>query len=199
VGTWTSEYKEFLESLIEKKVVADFREKHDEKNVHFEIDFLGTPDPKILKLESTIRTTNMHAFDPAGKIKKYNSPLDIIADWFSTRKEFYVKRKEYLLKNLQARVLVAQNKSRFITSVNDGTLVITRRSEEDIIKNLDVMKFNRVDGSFEYLLGMKISSLTIERAEKLRAEAAALEEELIILENTTTENMWFGDLESLDV
>lgn len=67
VGTWTNDYKEHLETLIEKKIVADFRERHTELNVHFEIDFVGTLDPNILKLESTIRTTNMHAFDPSGK------------------------------------------------------------------------------------------------------------------------------------
>lgn len=199
VGTWTSEYKEFLETLIEKKIVADFREKHDEKHVLFEVDFIGVPDPKILKLESTIRTTNMHAFDPSGKIKKYDTPLDIITDWFSTRKEFYVKRKEDMLKDLKARVLVAQNKSRFINSVNDGSLVITRRAEEDVVKDLEKMKFDRVDGSYEYLLGMKISSLTKERVEKLRAEAAALEEELVVLENTTTESMWVNDLNAIKV
>jgi DNA topoisomerase-2 len=197
VGTWTNEYKEYLETLVEKKIVSDFREKHDEKNVHFEIDFVGTPDPKILKLENTIRTTNMHAFDHAGKIKKYDSPLEIITDWFEVRKEFYVKRKNYLLKDLKARVLVAQNKSRFITSVNDGTMVITRRAEDDVVKDLKKMKFDRVDGSYEYLLGMKISSLTKERAEKLQAEAAALEEELVILENTTTETMWVNDIDAI--
>jgi DNA topoisomerase-2 len=197
VGTWTNEYKEYLETLIEKKIVTDFREKHDEKNVNFEIVFTNDVDPKILKLESTIRTTNMHAFDPAGKIRKYDSPLDIIADWFSTRKEFYVKRKEDMLKDLKARVLVAQNKSRFINSVNDGSLVITRRAEDDVVKDLKKMKFDRVDGSYEYLLGMKISSLTKERAEKLRAEAVALEEELVVLENTTTESMWVNDIDSI--
>jgi DNA topoisomerase-2 len=197
VGTWTSDYKEHLETLIEKKIVADFREKHDEKHVLFEIDFTGVPDPKILKLEGTIRTTNMHAFDPSGKIKKYDSPLEIISDWFSTRKEFYIKRKEDLLKDLKARVLVAQNKSSFINSVNDGSLVITRRAEDDVVKDLKKMKFDRVDGSFEYLLGMKISSLTTERAEKLRAEAAALEEELVVLQNTTTESMWVSDIDNI--
>jgi DNA topoisomerase-2 len=199
VGTWTNDYKEYLETLVEKKIVSDFREKHDEKNVHFEIVFTNDVDPKILKLESVIRTTNMHAFDPSGKIKKYDTPLDIIVDWFSTRKEFYVKRKEDMLKDLNARVLVAQNKSRFINSVNDGSLVITRRAEDDVVKDLKKMKFDRVDGSFEYLLGMKISSLTKERAEKLRAEAMALEEELVVLENTTTEQMWVSDIDAIKV
>jgi DNA topoisomerase-2 len=197
VGTWTNEYKEYIESLIEKKIVTDFREKHDETNVLFEIDFIGVPDPKILKLESIIRTTNMHAFDSRGKIKKYDTPLDIMTDWFEVRKEFYVKRKNYLIKDLKARVLVARNKHKFISSVNDGVLVITRRMEEDVIKDLNKMKFDKVDKSFEYLLGMKISSLTKERADKLRAEALALEEELGVLENTTTEQMWVSDINAI--
>lgn len=197
IGSWTNDYKEFLEGLLEKKILTDFREKHTEENVLFEIDFTGTPDEAILKLEANIRTSNMHAFSRAGQIRKYDSPLEIITEWFEVRKEFYVKRKNYLLKDLNARMTVAQNKSRFISSVNDGNLIITRRVEEDVIKDLNKMKFDKVVGSFDYLLGMKISSLTKERAEKLRAEAAALEEELVVLENTTTESMWVNDLDSL--
>lgn len=197
IGTWTNNYKEFLEGLIEKKILSDFREKHTEENVLFELDFAGVPDVTGLKLETTIRTSNMHAFDAKGKIKKYDSPLDLLGEWFDVRKEFYIKRKNYLLKDLNARVTVAQNKSRFISSVNAGNLIITRRVEEDVIKDLNKMKFDQVGGSFDYLLGMKISSLTKERAEKLRAEAAVLGEELVVLENTTTKSMWINDLESL--
>lgn len=110
-----------------------------------------------------------------------------------------MKRKEDLLRDLKARVLVAQNKSSFISSVNDGSLVITRRAEDDVVKDLNKMKFDKVGGSFEYLLGMKISSLTKERAEKLQAEAATLEEELAALKNTTTEQMWVSDIDAIKV
>jgi hypothetical protein len=44
---------------------------------------------------------------------------------------------------------------------------------------------------------MKISSLTKERAEKLRAEATALEEDLVVLQNTTTETMWVNDIDAI--
>ena len=197
IGSWTNDYKEFLEGLLEKKILTDFREKHTEENVLFELDFVGTPDVAILKLDTTIRTSNMHAFDKNSRIRKYDSPIDILKEWYCVRKEFYTKRKKFLLSDLTTRSIIAENKSRFISSVNDGNLIITRRVEEDVIKDLNNMKFDKVDGSFDYLLNMKISSLTKERAEKLRAEAAALEEELVVLENTTTESMWVNDLESL--
>lgn len=194
IGTWTQDYKEYLESLIDKKIISDFKEKHDEKNVLFEIMFLNDIDPKMLKLESTIRTTNMHSFDPSGKIKKYESPLEIIQDWFGVRKSFYAERKKSLLNELDHKALVATNKYRFISSVNDGTLKITRRPEKDILDDLERMKFDKVDDSYNYLLDMKISSLTTERAEKLRIEAEQIAKERDELHGTSIETMWFSDL-----
>jgi DNA topoisomerase-2 len=197
VGTWTNDYKEYLETLIEKKTIVDFREKHTDSNVHFEIDFSGTPDPKILKLESVIRETNMHAFDPSGRIKKYDSPLGIIRDWFQVRAKFYVKRKKFLIKDLKHRAMIAANKSRFIDMINAGELIVTKKSESVIVSELRKLEFYKVDGKYDYLVDMKIASLTAERAEKLRIEAENLKTELEELEKTSERTMWIRDLDSI--
>ena len=197
VGMWTSDYKEYLESLVEKKAIVDFREKHSEKNVLFEIDFSGIPDMKLLKLESTIRTSNMHAFDPKGNIKKYNDPLEIIQEWFEVRKEFYAKRKAYLLKDLKHQANIAQNKYRFITMIVNDELVLSKKTEKVIISELCALKFYKSEGSYSYLLDMKISSLSTERAEKLRVEAEKLHTDLKVLQATTEMHMWSGDLKSI--
>ena len=197
VGMWTSDYKEYLESLVEKKAIVDFREKHSEKNVLFEIDFSGIPDMKLLKLESTIRTSNMHAFDPKGNIKKYNDPLEIIQEWFEVRKEFYANRKAYLLKDLKHQANIAQNKYRFITMIVNDELVLSKKTEKVIISELYTLKFYKSEGSYNYLLDMKISSLSTERAEKLRIESEKLQKELSILEGTSTTQMWTSDLKSI--
>ena len=199
VGTWTNDYKEFLESLIEKKTINDFREKHTDKNVFFEIDCSKDPDPGMFKLESTIRTTNMHAFDASGKIKKYDNPLEIIRDWFAVRSDMYVKRKTYMLEDLRRRLTVAQNKSRFIRMINAGELVITKRSETDIVDDLKRLEFYEINETYSYLLDMKISTLTIERAEKLHEEAKNLENEYAELNSTTTTTMWKTDLDRMTV
>ena len=197
IGTWTSDYKDFLEGLVEKKVIVDFREKHTEKNVLFEIDFPGEPDTSILKLEKVIRTTNMHAFDPQGKITKYADPLDIIRDWFEVRKEFYAKRKNYLLKDLSHRAAIAENKHRFITLIVNDELVLSKKTESVILSELRTLKFYKSEGSYKYLLDMSISSLSLERAEKLRIEAEKLKKELSILENTSRTQMWSDDLKNI--
>ena len=197
IGTWTNNYKEFLEGLIEKKILNDFREKHTEESVLFELDFAGNPDVTILKLETTIRTSNMHAFDSKGKIKKYDSPLDILKEWFDVRKEFYIKRKKFLLSDLTTRSVIAENKSRFITMINNGELIINKKSEPVLVAELKVLKFYKAEGSFSYLLNMKISSMTSERAAELEKEAAKLREEVVALTATSEMSMWEADLQNI--
>ena len=197
IGTWTNNYKEFLEGLLEKKIISDFREKHTEENVLFELDFSGTPDVSILKLETTIRTSNMHAFDSKGKIKKYDSPLDILKEWFDVRKEFYIKRKKFLLSDLTTRSIIAENKSRFITMINNGELIVNKKSENVLVSELKFLKFYKVEGSFSYLLNMKISSMTSERAAELEKEAAKLREEVIALTATSEMSMWLIDIDAI--
>ena len=197
IGTWTNDYKEFLEGLLEKKILTDFREKHTEESVLFDLDFTGTPDVSILKLETTIRTSNMHAFDSKGKIKKYDSPLDILKEWFDVRKKFYIKRKKFLLSDLTTRSIIAENKSRFIKIINNDELIVSKKSEKVLSDELEDLKFYKVDNSFSYLLNMKISSMTSERAAELEKEAKKLHEEVIVLTATSEMSMWEADLTAI--
>ena len=54
------------------------------------------------------------------------------------------------------------------------------------------------DGDYSYLMDMNISSLTLERKDKLVAEQAALKQELETLRNTTAKDLWMNDLEKLE-
>jgi len=48
---------------------------------------------EFFKLTSKLTTTNMICFDFDGKIKKYDSPEEIIEDFFPVRLSYYQKRK----------------------------------------------------------------------------------------------------------
>jgi DNA topoisomerase-2 len=48
---------------------------------------------EFFKLTSKINTSNMICFDFDGKIKKYNSPEEIIEEFYPKRLAFYQKRK----------------------------------------------------------------------------------------------------------
>lgn len=69
------------------------------------MDFLVTMSQKELekaeaqgfieyfKLTTKINTSNMICFDPDGKIKKYNSPEQMLEEFYPLRLAYYQKRK----------------------------------------------------------------------------------------------------------
>jgi DNA topoisomerase II len=50
---------------------------------------------EFFKLTSKINTSNMICFDADGKIKKYNSPEEIIEEFYPKRLAYYQKRKAH--------------------------------------------------------------------------------------------------------
>mmetsp|Transcript_28242 Transcript_28242/g.45711 ORF Transcript_28242/g.45711 Transcript_28242/m.45711 type:complete len:1587 (+) Transcript_28242:75-4835(+) len=150
IGMWTQSYKtDFLEKGIvgDEKTPAwikDFKEHHTDTTVHFIVQL--TPEGmasaeevgliKKFKLATTLSTTNMHLFDPAGKIKKYDSPETVLTDFFSLRLVSYERRKDLLVCKLQEEQARLSNKVRFICEVVRGELVISNRKKAELLSEL---------------------------------------------------------------
>lgn len=194
IGTWTQTYKEYLENLLQNGVIKDYKEYHTEKKVNFLVISLKKFP---LKVSTTLTTSNMVCFDSDGKIKKYETPLEIIKEFYYTRLKFYTMRKEHRLKTLREELNKLENKVRFIKEVINGKLVINNRPTDSIIRDLEVMKFDRID-NFEYLLGMKISSLIKEKVEKLTKEYEEKRTEYEILFGKSIYDLWSEDLDRFE-
>ena len=108
IGTWTTDYKQFLEDLIEgdskKKsksksniYVKDYVDMSTDRVVDFTVTFKSgildklettmveyncTALEKFMKLYTTNTNTNMHMFDADDKLKLYKSAEEIISDYF---------------------------------------------------------------------------------------------------------------------
>lgn len=106
VSMWTQEMKEFLEKEVMGTdkgpgMVKDYEEHHLEHTVHFKVQMredkiaaaLAEGLENKFKIVNYINTTNMVAFDPTGRIRKYNSPEEILTEFFHLRLEYYQKRK----------------------------------------------------------------------------------------------------------
>jgi DNA topoisomerase-2 len=52
---------------------------------------------EFFKLTSKINTSNMICFDFEGKIRKYNSPEEIIDEFYPKRLAYYQKRKAWTI------------------------------------------------------------------------------------------------------
>lgn len=87
--------------LIDCLILKDYKEHHDNLNVHFIVTMNAKDMEKaeaqglleFFKLTSKINTSNMICFDFEGKIRKYDSPEEILEDFYPIRLAYYQKRK----------------------------------------------------------------------------------------------------------
>ncbi|KAL0098080.1 DNA topoisomerase [Phycomyces blakesleeanus] len=151
VRFWTDSFKEHLESLRDPKekkfdiAIMDYNNNSTDCTVDFTIMLDGpnlekahTIDLlKVLKMTTSISTSNIVCFDRNEKIKKYASPEEVIREFYDLRLEYYQKRKDNLISILEDNYVRADNKARFIQLVIDKKLVYIDRKEEDVIADME--------------------------------------------------------------
>ncbi|KXN89810.1 DNA topoisomerase 2 [Leucoagaricus sp. SymC.cos] len=234
IHKWTQNYKAELEAMIaggenKEGVIKDYKEHHDNANVHFVINMAAKDMQKaeeqglleFFKLTSKLTTSNMICFDFDGKIKKYDSPEEIIEEFYPVRLAYYQKRKDYLASELQNALDKLNNQARFVKMIVDKRLIVSGRRKADIVADLRKHEFKPfpkaaktksaeqeenpddadqeeeagADSDFDYLLGMAIWSLTKEKIDKLLQQAGDKEAELLALLEKTPIDLWNKDLD----
>jgi DNA topoisomerase-2 len=224
VGFWTEDFKELLESLIEPPAdkdgkkpnsrVKDYDDMSKDINVDFTITFMkGQLDEleassgdhgcngveKLLKLYTTNSTTNMHLFDAADTLHKYEKVKDIIDAYYVVRLKLYSTRKEYLIQQLQKEVCFLSNKARYIQEILDDTIDLRKKKREEVVQMLQAKDYDVMedDSDYKYLTKMPMDSVTEENVAKLLQEKGNKETELTTIQSTMVEQMWLEELTKL--
>jgi hypothetical protein len=122
---------------------------------------------KKLKLTSIINTTNMHVFDENCKIRKVTTPEEIIYRFYKVRKGLYIKRKEYLIKTLNESLKLLDAKIKFIELVISEQIVVFNKKKDFIIKQIETFRLLKINETYDYLLDLKLWTLTAEKIEAL--------------------------------
>ena len=196
-GRWTQDYKEHLDGLVEKKIIGSFTNNSTTENVDFIIqDYNGSDAVKDLKLQKTLRTTNMHLFHPTKGIHKYQSPELILKDFIELRYEYYKKRKEHLIKVLETKAQMCEYKSRFVTMVINGDIIVFRRKKQELENQLSGL-FPQIGGTYDYLLNIRTVQYTDESVRELLKESEQAKRDLEIMKSTTAMNMWKNDIKNI--
>jgi DNA topoisomerase II len=196
-GRWTQDYKEYLDGLVEKKLIGGFVNNSTTEDVHFEImDYVGKDLLKDLKLRKTFRVSNMHLFHPTKGIHKYESPEEILKDFVELRLEHYKKRKAHLIDALEKRAEMCDHKSKFVSMVIEGRLVVFKRKKQDLEEEMSTM-FPKIDGNLDYLLNTKTVEYTEERVKALMDEAKQAKEDLEKMMKTSHVTMWKTDIKNM--
>jgi DNA topoisomerase-2 len=224
VGTWTDDFKEYLETLTEttdkagKKIVPLVKD-YDDMSKDTSVDFIITLQKgkveelestqldngcneleKMFRLFTTNTTTNMHLFGADDKLKKYDSVCEIIDDYFNTRLNLYQVRKDYLIKALTAELMVLTNKVNYIKEVLEGTIDLRRKKKEEVSQMLIDKKYDMIedDGEFKYLTRLPMDSVAEENVQRLEKEHQQKTVELECVKTTTIQQMWLSELTSLE-
>jgi DNA topoisomerase II len=223
IGTWTDDYKQFLENLIDntsagkKKapcVVRDYSDMSTDQLVNITITF--APNvlddlimkeeeygcnalEKLLKLYTTRSTTNMHLFDENDKLTKFEKPKDIIDKFIGVRRGIYIKRKEYQIKALEHESRVLTNKARFISEILNDTLDLRKKKREQVVAMLIESKYDVIDEDtdYKYLVKMPMDTVTEENVNKLMKDKETKLNEMHVLKTTSVEQFWLNELEVL--
>jgi DNA topoisomerase-2 len=241
-GTWTKDYKAFLDVLYEaedkkskeakkeaKKAetgsnrsskddvepcgLKGFDDLYNDVDVRFVLYFTEEgyealqenreKFEKQFKLTSSWKTTNMTCFDTDFNIIKYKTVGDILETFVEKRLPMYEARRIMMMENLEKQMRELDAKRRFLQALLDERLVLSRRSDEDIVAQLkacEIPALSNLDApdaydSYDYVLRMRMDRVKQSAVTELDGQIAEKEGEIEHLEGETGSSMWLADLE----
>ena len=226
IGSWTDDYKEFLDKLVydksvdekikKKQCIQSYTTNCTESKVKFTIKFNKDTLSSLLKnkekfeakfgLRDTRNTsmTNMNLYNSNGRITKYDTVDEILQEFYLIRLSFYTKRREYMLKKIKDELDIYESKIKFIEEFIAGTMKLINEDDDVINEYLDknnYLKFSvneKDDPSYDYLINMQIRSLTKRKIEELRKLHDKKSTEFEILSNKTDKQLWLDDLNQFE-
>ena len=229
IGGWTDKYIAYLEDNIQcekSDMIVDFDNYSTDKDVNilitlsdeFIYDEISNKDgydnfEKKLKLVTKISLTNIHAYNRNNVINKYASPYQIMDEHYKVRLGIYTKRKEYILNELNNKLLILDNKIRFINEVILKSIKVSECSKNDLLKQLfdkaynlydtqsniieEVSTFDIIKTQYNYLINMPIYTMSTDKVEELNNELSKIKDEIDIIFNKGINQMWIEELNEL--
>jgi DNA topoisomerase-2 len=224
IGTWTMPYITFLEGLMDGGVdkngkkstplIKDFTSVCTEVTIDITVQFpkgklaelesvAGNEDEpngveKILKLTTTVSSTNMHMFNSEFKLHKYASVEEIIEDFYGVRMATYKKRKDAQIDAMRRLLVKLSNRARYILACLDGSVDLRRKTSVQVNELLESFKYDKLDGDYKYLIKMPMDSVTNENVATILKEKEDTEKALAELIATSLEQIWLRELDVLE-
>ncbi|RAL60331.1 hypothetical protein DID88_000107 [Monilinia fructigena] len=220
IRMWTDDFKARLEEIIKAEKVPsfikDYKEFNDHKNKVFAEKF---------KLNKTVATSNLVAFDHRGQIRKYDRVEDILEEFYEQRLKMYTVRKAHWMKKLNVEYRKLTNQARFVTEIIENKLIVSKKKKpilvaelrkrgyegfpkitdakkagetDDVVENDEEVAADEDAGArdYDYLLGLPIWSLTQERVEKLNKQMYDKKDEIDTLDRLSEKDLWCEDLDA---
>jgi DNA topoisomerase-2 len=197
-GTWTADYRTWLEKELAEGRIKDFTDISTDKDVHIIIKGI---DETVLQKSLTFQAkkTNMHAFNARGVITKYDRVNDILKEYAEVRLGLYETRRQQQIRDLQNELPFHTNVMRFIEDqISDNPKVDLRRKPRGECDGiLQTHKYDKIEDNYEYILKLPVSTFTAESILKHRMKLESLRKEIQELQGITASQLWLGDLQQV--
>ena len=153
IRMWTDDFKSKLEDILRAEktpsFIKDYREFNDHQTVHFIIDMedkhmKAALDEGLLekfKLTKSMATTNLVAFNTRGQIHKYESPEEIMEEFYHYRYNMYTERKKHWLGVYHADYRKLKNQYRFILEIIENKLIVSKKKKDVLVQELRDRKY----------------------------------------------------------
>lgn len=220
---WTNDYKTFLNSLIDDEKNKDSSKKLENfisysgtDNVHFVLNFKNCElqnmvkndvkeVEKYLKLSANMSVSNLYLYNSDNAITNYESPIQILEDFYNFRLKMYGVRKKHHIKILQNEIEILKYKVKFIQNVIDDVIKVKEyKKKEDVVAKMIKLGFpalskniNATDEekSHSYATEMQLFSLTEEKRDELNKQYKDKQKELEDYNSITEIELWKRELQ----
>jgi DNA topoisomerase II len=197
-------YEIHLNSLLEKGIIYAY-DDNSSNSINYTLKFSRSVLSNLIaknKLDQTLKmieteTENLTCLDEHGKLIEFKSIPEVVEYFTKFRLTFYAKRKAFLINKYEEEIVLMTNRARFIKHIIEGKLKINNRPKADIVADLVAQAFDRIEGTYSYLLTMPIHSLTKETYEQLLKDVIQRNLELEAMKKRDTTDMYREDLAKL--
>lgn len=195
-GTWTQDYREWLEKELAEGRIKDFTDVSTDVEVNITIKGIEEKD-LVKSLTDKIKTTNMHAFNSTGVITKYDTLNAILNEFVYVRLALYESRRRHQIKTLKEELPYHVNVVRFIQDQisEEPEIRLHKKSRHECDDILGEAEYQHVDGSYDYIMKLPVSSFTLEEIKKHETKLASLRSQIDELEKTNGAKLWLSDLQ----
>jgi len=203
IGTWTDDYKAFLDKLESENIIYSYKNNSTETTILFTIKIPNDTlwewkkdniIEKKLKLTSNLSAKNMHVFNEKSQIVKMECAEEIVYHFWMIRNDYYLRRQKNLLNKYENELNIINSRINFINDIMDDKVAVFRKKLEFINKQLEDKNYHKVDSTYKYLTDMQIHSFTDETVEKFIRKQKVIEEKYTTIKNYTLKDFWKKDL-----
>lgn len=194
IGRSPFKYLKWIEDLMEKKKIKDYRNLSGDNKVYFEIyGFTGQATHKSLFLEKTMGLSNMVLLDKDNKPVKYDNANHILTKFYELRLPYYQIRKNNQLSKIDSDIITMNYKIKFYRAVIDKEIKVRNVKIAYVHEKMDERGIPH-----EIYSRAGLNSISEDKIIELLKEIENKQQERADLEKLTIQEMWLQDLNEFE-